>query len=272
MSDLKTGFLSELIDRMHKDKDLDFQIRNNYINMYYKGNSLLKLAETRPHRYKAFVDIKFRPENISYNFTDTEAVHAFIDQIPMIKDKIAIHKRVSLETEYEQLIIRANNLEPRNNTEYFIIDRQYATDKDRFDLTGVVWNRNNRRRDQTVPLCFMEVKFALNRDIGAIHSQLKRYYSTIETKIDDLAQEAQDILKQKIELGLFRQDEGRIEVMKTMSISNRIDDAQFIIILVDYNPYSLRLKKSDLKQLDFSAQIKIIYKGFALWQKENEQE
>lgn len=57
-----------------------------------------------------------------------------------------------------------------------------------------------------------------------------------------------------------------------MSISNRIDDAQFIIILVDYNPYSLRLKKSDLKQLDFSAQIKIIYKGFALWQKENEQE
>jgi hypothetical protein len=36
--------------------------------------------------------------------------------------------------EYKQLIIRANNDERRNNSEYSIIDRQYPDPKGRFDM------------------------------------------------------------------------------------------------------------------------------------------
>ena len=61
------------------------------------------------------------------------------------------------------MIIRANNYEPRNNSEYYIIDRQItAGDAGRFDLTGIYWARGKRRKGQEVSLCLMEVKFALN--------------------------------------------------------------------------------------------------------------
>jgi len=37
---LKSGFLSELTQQVKADPDLDLEIREDYINIYYKGNSL----------------------------------------------------------------------------------------------------------------------------------------------------------------------------------------------------------------------------------------
>jgi hypothetical protein len=164
------------------------------------------------------------------------------------------------------MIIRANNLEPRNNSEYFIIDRQYTTQVGRFDLTGFVWPRDNRRRGQTVPLCFMEIKFALNPDIQKVHEQLARYYAAIKANAVAIAKEAEIIFKQKLELGLFKQDQARLAAMQTLKISGDIDQFQFILILVDYNPHSSHFNLAQLKQLPFAQQIKIFYSGFAMWQ------
>ena len=49
--DLKSGFLSGIIASVRTDPDLNLEIRDRYINVYYKGNSLLKLTETSPSRY-----------------------------------------------------------------------------------------------------------------------------------------------------------------------------------------------------------------------------
>ena len=38
------GFLSPLLNRVKSDKDLVLQIRNNYINIYYKGGNMLKVT------------------------------------------------------------------------------------------------------------------------------------------------------------------------------------------------------------------------------------
>ncbi len=40
MEALQNGFLMELLDEIKKDTDLDLEIRDNYLNIYYKGNSL----------------------------------------------------------------------------------------------------------------------------------------------------------------------------------------------------------------------------------------
>ena len=48
LQDLKSGFLSGLMARVHQDRDLDLEIRQDYLNIYYKGNSLLKLDQVRP--------------------------------------------------------------------------------------------------------------------------------------------------------------------------------------------------------------------------------
>ena len=39
---LKSGFLSSITEKVKTDQDLDLEIREDYVNVYYKGNSLLK--------------------------------------------------------------------------------------------------------------------------------------------------------------------------------------------------------------------------------------
>lgn len=261
---LQHGVLADLTRQIIADKDLDLQIRNGYLNIYYKGNSLLQLTEVGT-RYRVDIHAKFRTGLSIPDLLDGQTMALFLSLIPTLKANIIKYGASSLELEYEQLIIRANNLEPRNNSEYFILDRQYVIGSDKFDLLGVYWDRRGRRRGQEVPLCLMEVKFALNSDIGKLHDQLQRYYHALKERASLFAQEYAVIFRQKLELGLFNQTEERIEAMKTLRISSDIDRFQFIIILVEYNPHSARLNLEKLRGLSFAKQISIFRSGFALW-------
>ncbi|CAG1016663.1 hypothetical protein ANAEL_05751 [Anaerolineales bacterium] len=265
---LKSGFLSGITEAVKQDPDLNLEIREGYINVYYKGNSLLKLDETKS-RYKAKIDKKFlKGVNLPLDF-NKDTVEQFTGSIPFLKQNIInVSKdgKRSLEIEYEQMIIRANNLEAQSKTEYLIVDRQYAENKGRFDLTGIFWDRANHRKNQEVPLCLMEVKFALNPDIKDVHHQLARYYETIKSHATEFSEEMQDIFRQKLELGLYQQSMERIEVLKTLSFSKDINQFQFILILVDYNPNSKKLNLENLAKLPFANQVRILFGGFAMWQ------
>ena len=176
----KSGFLAGITENVKSDPDLNLEIRDSYINIYYKGNSLLKLSETGIKKYKAEIHEKFL-EGLSLPLEFTESnIAQFLDAIPRLKQNIVKHGKRSLEVEYEQMIIRANNFELRNNTEYFIVDRQYTAKEGRFDLTGIFWEMSKRKRNQEVPICLMEIKFALNDDISEVHHQLARYYDAIQ--------------------------------------------------------------------------------------------
>src|SRR5688500_15168980 len=57
---LKSGFLAALTEYVRHDNDLNLEIRDAYINIYYKGNSLLNLKETGlASQYKTVIDSKF---------------------------------------------------------------------------------------------------------------------------------------------------------------------------------------------------------------------
>jgi len=268
IDNLKNGFLSPITQEVINDKDLDLQIRDNYLNIYFKGNSLLKLSEAPNFKYKVDIHPKFllgtNIPNFIKNRVDTDL---FLKAVPILKDNILKNKKSTLEVEYEQLIIRANNQEKRNNSEYFIVDRQYAIDNERFDLLGVCWDRNLRRKNQTIMPCLMEVKFALNTDIREAHKQLLRYYEKIQKNMAKLSQELETMFRQKLQLGIYMQDPNRLEAMKTLKVSNDLSLFQFILILVDYNPYSSLLNLEPLSTLPFSNQIKIFFSGFSMWSK-----
>jgi len=264
---LKSGYLSGITTYVRGDHDLNLEIRDSYINIYYKGNSLLKLAETgSPLHYKAEIHKKFLEGlNISLDFMES-AVPLFIKNIPLIKENIIRHGKRSLELEYEQMIVRANNYEPRNNTEYFIVDRQYVIREGRFDLNGFYWERAGRRKYQEVPVCLMEIKFALNTDIRDVHNQLSRYYEPIKNNAAGIAKEMESVFKQKLELKLYDQPIERINAMRTLTFSGNIEAFQFILVLVDYNPNSSLYSLEDIRNLPFANQIKIFHTGFGMWQ------
>lgn len=277
MDALTQGFLRPILSTVKKDKDLDLQIRNNYINIYYKGNSILKLTELdeETNQYKADIHAKFLDGigDIENQVVNDTWVKRYLEYLPKFKDNILSNGKKSMEIEYEQLIIRANNLEERVNSEYFIIDRQYVGEKessDRFDLTGIYWSGKNRKRGQKVPLVCMEVKYSLNKDIQEIDEQLNRYYVHLEKRIKTIADESTIVLKQKLELGIIVPDKERRETLSTLSISDSINEVQFVVILVDYNPNSILFERAieKLKKLPYKSQIKIFKGGFAMWEEE----
>ena len=93
-----------------------------------------------------------------------------------------------------------------------------------------------------------------------------RYYNEIKANTKAIAEEAEGILRQKLDLGLFDQDTKRTEAMKTLRISTDINQYQFILVLVDYNPFSKSLNLDKLKALPFADQVKVFYGGFAMWE------
>jgi hypothetical protein len=264
-TELKSGFLVDIAKSVIADTDLNLEIRDHYINIYYKGNSLLKLAETSTG-YRAEIHEKFSQGLDIPKVFNKGNIDIFIKAIPQLKQNIILNSKRSLEVEYEQMIIRANNFEPRNNTEYFIVDRQYAVKEGRFDLTGMFWNRQHRAKYQEVPVCLMEIKFALNSDISEVHDQLTRYYEAIHPKAAEIAAEMQAVFPQKLDLGLYHQSEDRIAALKTLTFSPKIEQFQFILILVDYNPNSSKLDLESIRNLPFANQIKVFYSGFGMWQ------
>lgn len=268
MRELKTGFLSEITRQAIADADLDLEIRAGYVNLYYKGNSLLTLKEAKTGGYHVTVHAKFAAGlDLPATLTAEAQAAQLLDCLPQLKQNVVQHGKHSLEVEYEQLIIRANNFEPRNASDYFIVDRQYALGRERFDLVGFYWDRRRRRAGQEVPLCLLEVKFALNPDIAQIHEQLSRYHTAIAPILPQLAAEFQAVFRQKLELGLYRQTPERLQVMPTLTFSPELSQVQFVLILIDYNPHSSLLDKSKLEQLPFADQIRIFRGGFALWQR-----
>lgn len=265
IGDLTGVMLHSLTEAVRQDKDLNLEIRENYLNIYYKGHSLLRLQETPKGPYKTKIHNKFLAGVQDPGFLDEATLSVFVDAIPRIKTNILKHG-TSLEIEYEQLIIRANNLEARNNSDYFIVDRQYSVPEGRFDLTGMFWKAKGHKKYQVVQPCLMEVKFALNDDIKDVHQQLEKYYEAIKPKSGEIARELEGIFRQKLALGLYNQPKERLEAMKTLTFAREIEQFQFILILVDYNPNSLKFGAEKIKNLPFADQVKIFNTGFAMWE------
>lgn len=265
LSGLVGGLLAPITEKVRKDIDLDLFIRDGYINIYFKGNSLLKLTEKQGGRYAVDIHKKYLQGLNLRQISTRDDVDKFLEMIPRLKANILHYGKPSLEIEYEQLIVRANNNEKRNNTDYFFIDRQYTLgDNYRIDLMGIHWPPPRTRGDTVFP-CLLEIKFALNTDIREVHQQLEDYYQLVAENPAEVAEDLKSSLIQRLELGLFDQRKNRLEALKTVEISPRLEDYQFILLLVDYNPRSTLLDLSKIQNLPFSSQIKILHGGFGMW-------
>jgi len=272
MEALVEGHLAPLREAVVRDRDLILEIRRNSFDIYFKGQCLLGLAKRGAH-YRVTLHQKFRA-GISV-FPDLKTLDsmgeasAFVAAMPLIKENIIRLRAGGNEIEYEQMLVRANNSEPRSNTEYFLIDRQVVTadGQGQMDLVGLYWGRDNRKRGQEVPLALLEVKFGLNPDISKLHTQLKGYYQSLAGSMEQAASEAELLLRQKLDLDLFQQSKDRLAALRTLRVSRSIEQVRFGIVLVDYNPSSKQLNKGKeaLRGLPFAAQIELFYVGFGLW-------
>jgi len=271
----KKGIYGPLVERVRADKDLDLEFRGNYINIYYQGHSILKLYQS------GGIDISdvFTRDiaDMLRSLKTPEEVAKYLELLPKIKDNVTYRdesKRSSKsrELEFEQLLIRANNLESRNNSEYIILDRQYVVinkgKKDRWDLIALRWPLDKRgTRYQEGYLSIIEVKYALNPDIQDIKDQVEGYGCYLEANLPNICKESKRVLEQKLDLGLLAKTDGQIERLRKLPIVPEIQETEIIIYLIDYNHNSdLKRRAIGAGTPNFGGKVRIALGGLALWQ------
>ncbi|MDZ4177621.1 MAG: hypothetical protein U1E29_00060 [Coriobacteriia bacterium] len=179
---LRSGILAPLLERVRHDDTLTLEIRNGYVNIYYRGGRLLGIHEQAngvrfstefderycgtAEDYRAF--LPRRPERIISTAQDSRK---WVDAFSHYKQAMDIRfsKHPKLEREYQQAVLRDNNRHASGElSDYIIVDVEYAQSAKagsgrkaeyRFDMVGFRWPaRGKSRASGEVNPVIMEMK------------------------------------------------------------------------------------------------------------------
>lgn len=270
--EFKEGILKPLLDVVKRDRDLILEFRDSWCaDIYCKGHCIE--IKSCGDGYKISADKKFLKEGPKKLHSAEEADSFVKEKLPFVKQCMAEHRSGGMEIEFEQALIRANNLEAKLNTDYFAVDRQalLAPGQDRIDVLGIYWP--DHKSDEDVSLTLIEVKLALNGKIDKLAEQVEGYYNALEKNISNIADHTQELLRQKLRMGLITggSKEALAKLEKRLAISKDAKRVKIVIAMVDYDSRSTLLRAQIPKLRDFESTnhlknpIEVIHLGYGLW-------
>jgi hypothetical protein len=248
--DLHDGVLAPLLQRVRSDTSLDMEIRQEYLNIYYRGGNILKVSKDKKGEgYSAFFKTSYGPRIASRlpsnHISSVSDAEAWLNEIPVLKDTMDLwfggHPKD--ERAAQQLVIHENNVSPwAGGTDYFIVDIEYANHIGaRFDLVALRWDSDatvRRLQKHCLPkLTAIEMKTgdgALKGKAGLLqHYQHWEDFFASPSQLDAFKREMLGVFKQKRELGLISAlSDNANEVVKVA------DDVDVIFLLANHDPAS----------------------------------
>lgn len=254
INDLKEGKLKQLLEAVKLDDNLCLSIRNEYINIYYRGGNICKVTNKNgKYSYefeKEYIKNPQNKEKIMKIYSEGN-VQKIVENFPLVKSEMDYSFGTGAkkaEREWQQLILRENNYSNiSNDTDYFIADIEYANKENgsRFDMIAVKWPSTGKdRRDPTnTRLSFIEVKFgdgAIGGNAGIKkHADDILKFCKMETNIYS---EVEKLLNQEIELGL-------VEVsQKKKEVKVKKEKPEFIFLFANHKPSKSKMK-TELKRI-----------------------
>jgi len=254
--DLLDGVLKELLNRVKNDDTLMLAIRNDYINIYYRGGNIIRITEKLPAQYDAFFDHKYAKKDggvyplpalppMIQNDDDTKKWLEALSCLKQIMD-FYLHQHPKHEREFQQLIVRENNASSLSNaSEYFITDIEYADARigARFDLTAIRWLADDRKNARKCNAAFIEMKYgdgALNGSSGMI-KHLEDFSELISDKgkYRCCLKMMESQFCQLDELGMLRYQQSSNVTGLALPESEK---PEVIFLLANHNPRSTQLK------------------------------
>lgn len=244
------GLLNPLLCRVKKDDTLMLSIRSGYINVYYRGGSILKLKEGSSQSYAASFD---------ENYDKSEVKNPVISNLPeLINDKGDLDKWVDAfqemkgvmdvyftrhrksEREFQQLMCRENNHSPvSNESEYFICDIELS-DNDlgaRFDASALKWLAKDRRSKDAFRPVLIEVKYA-DKALGGSSGLIKHLkdmdaFVSNEVKYQAFLDTISSQFNQLHQLGLFEFNQP--SSWEGVNMASDVKP-EVVFVLASYNP------------------------------------
>jgi hypothetical protein len=270
LDDLSVGTLCQLTKAIRHDETLSLEIRDNYINVYYRGGSLFKIISK--NGYSVFFDKKYLNHGIScgflpLNLSNFQTINDYVEGIPLFKREMdqwfSVHRKQ--EREFQQVILRENNFSTvSNDTDYFICDIEYAKNdsvkKDdkvtkvgsRFDMVGVKWlsKRTDRANRKPISLAIFELKYGDDAILG--DAGIMKHFKDLDDFITkkkhlDLMDEAETQFNQKYYLGLIdvtksKKESGFVGVFEKVKIDRSIKP-EYILLFANHKPDRTKLRK-----------------------------
>jgi hypothetical protein len=236
---LKEGKLKPFLDLVKRDNTLDLEIRENSINIYYRGGSIVKIEPEKDNNgeYKFTFDENYFDKNI--NKKPEKITENHFPQMKQAMDEYLTRKKRNIEKEFQQLIVRENNYSPiANFTDYYIADIEYAAADSRSDMIAIKWKSTGTDRKKTVSLelALIEVKYgdgALKDDSGIIEHLKKAN----KINIKSLQDEMKKCFNQKNNLCLIPKLKHNIKSFKNQP------KVEFIFIFINHDPAKSSLEK-----------------------------
>lgn len=251
MNDLLSGSLVDLLNYVKKDNTLDLEIRDNYVNIYYRGGNILRI-EKKKTSYVFHFDKKYITFNLSLATLNLNINSDWNSYFPLAKQEMdfyfSAHNKE--EREYQQLVVRENNNSSiANGTDYFIIDIEYDNHKNaRFDLIAVEWpsTSSNRKLSKAFKpkLVVIEMKYGDGALSGK--SSLQKHFSDFTqftsnpVEVNNFKEEMINLFKQKRELGLIPR---LAKDMNSNSVEQFSDEIELLFLLANHDPESSKLNQ-----------------------------
>ena len=300
MEDLKTGILKDILDVVRQDQSLDFQIRNNRVHVYYGGGKIVDLKPKSSEGYYASFDenycvlkkhteedlkkkvhLRSMPELPNHIMTKGDA-HKWAESIKQLKTIMDgwFEHHPKTERKHQQLVIDQNNkLQASDETDFFIIDIEYARRGEQFDMVAMSWPTDTTQDKPR--LAFIEFKVgdnALRSSSTKTGGDTVRKIPGIVKHLDDFArfitpdnyasvkEKMIVVLKQKMELDVLCHN----EKLRRIGTPDKFSDEkpQFIFLLANHNPKSTILldemqNMSDSKAFELKVAL-VKYKRYGL--------
>lgn len=241
--DLQEGELKTLLSIVKMDDTLNLAIRENCVEVYYRGGVLLRVTANR-YMYQAEFDESYAVRRIkggpgSLPMDKLKTLDDYLRHIPLLKKELDrwFCDNPKKEREYEQVILRENNWgSAAEETDYFIADLDYYNPDDnaRFDLLAVKWPcKEDERINCKIPkLSILDLKYgdrAFSRYNG-----FDRRFADLEKYIEGgrhrvLALEVESLFNQRVELGLMRNVTRKLEVDSNGKL-------EYLILFANHKP------------------------------------
>lgn len=231
---IKNNDLVKIADIIKNDDTLLFCIKNNYINVYYRGVSILKFEDIKGIDKSNYDKTYFSKLSLSIS-----NICEWIANIGTLKNLIDTQiSKFPVEKEFQQLVVRTNTSSKLAlESDYYFVDIE-SIDPDmkgcRFDIVGFKWS--NRKNISKCQLSIVEMKYGKDA-----FDNMTKHFSDIlyldgHYHLEDLKKQTISQFRQLKELGLINLSSGADK--NADDIKELDDKAECIILFSDMNPKS----------------------------------